>query len=134
MHAFLLYPIPKFMSRKIMTSPNDVRIICSPISAGKVLYMHRGITKICLYLHQCPCRLFSSTTQEPCHIFHNPNFKPVTHSPRYFGVPSHQSLKFIKKHDIYSKKIRHVTDQIRTHSQNNRTQTVTPHGNIKLTS
>ena len=31
LHASLLYPIPRCTSRMIMTSPNDVRIICSPI-------------------------------------------------------------------------------------------------------
>ena len=94
LHAFLLYPIPRFMSRKIMMSPNDVRIVCSPISVRKALHMHRGITEIHLHLCQHPCQLFSSTTQGPYHIFHNPNFGASEISPRYFGVPSHWSLEF----------------------------------------
>ena len=95
LHTFLLYPIPRCMSRAIMTSPNDIRIICSPISAGKALCMHRGIARICLHLHWCPHWLFSSTTQEPCHVFHNLNFESVTLSLRYFGVPLYWSLKFV---------------------------------------
>ena len=59
-------------------SPNDIRIVCSAISVGKALCMHRGIARICLHLHQYPCQLFSSTTQEPCCVFHNPNFELVT--------------------------------------------------------
>ena len=79
LYAFLLYSIPKCMSRVIMTSLNDLRIICSPISVGKALHMCRGIAGICLHLHQHPHTLFSSTMQEPCCVFHNLNFEPVTH-------------------------------------------------------
>ena len=76
---FPFIPSPKCMSRVIMMSLNDVRIICTPISVGKALHMCRGIAKICLHLCQCPHELFSSTMQEPCCIFYNPNFGPVTY-------------------------------------------------------
>ena len=78
LHAFLLYPIPKCMSWAIMTSLNYVRIVCSPISVWKALHMFREIARIHLHLCQHPHWLFSSTTQEPCHVFHNPNFETVT--------------------------------------------------------
>ena len=77
--AFLIYPIPKCMSWEIMTSLNNIRIVCFPISVGKALCRHRGIAMIHLCLCQHPHQLFSSSMQEPCCIFHNPNFEPVTY-------------------------------------------------------
>ena len=79
LHTFLLYPIPKCTSWAIMMSLNDVRIICSPISAGKNTVHAQGNHQDLPGLCWCPCRLFSSTMQEPCHVFHNLNFEPVTY-------------------------------------------------------
>ena len=84
--TFLLYPIPRCMSRMIMTSLNDVSIICSPISVVRELYMHRWIAGTCLHLHWHPHWLFSSATQEPCHVFHNLNFESVTYICMYIYV------------------------------------------------
>ena len=108
LHTFLLYPIPRCPCRMIMTSLNDVRIICSPFSVGTALHMYRGIARIHLHLCQHLHRLFSTNTQEPCHVFLKPNFKPVTLSPRYFGAPSYQSLEFIIKIGYVQPQNRHV--------------------------
>ena len=105
LHVFSLYPIPKCTSRVIMMSLNDFRIICSPILVGKALHMHRGIAWICLCLHWHPCQLFSSIMQEPCHVFHNPNFEPVTLSPGISVHPHTRVLNLLLEYVMYSQKI-----------------------------
>ena len=84
------------MSRAVVTSLNDVRIICCSFSVGKALCMCRGAALICLCTCQHPHQLFSTAMHEPCCHFCTSNSKPVTLSPRYFGAPSYWSLKFIK--------------------------------------
>ena len=84
------------MSKVVMMSLNDVRIICSPFLVGKALHMHRRAALICLCTHWDPCWLFSTAIHEPCCHFCIPNSEPVTLSPRYFGAPLYQSLKLIK--------------------------------------
>ena len=72
--------------------------------------------------------------QEPCHVFHNPNFEPVTLSPRYFSAPLYQNLEFIIKIGYVQPKNRHVNGPDKDTLKNkNRTQVKMPHGNIKLT-
>ena len=44
--------------------------------------------------------LVTITTPEPYCLFLIPNFMSMTLSPRYFGAPSYQSLKFI--YNIYN--------------------------------
>ena len=72
------YTLSPMHSWAIMTSLNNVKIVCSPIWVGKALHMCRRATLI--HLHTCwhPCWLFSTTMHEPCHHIHNPNSKPVT--------------------------------------------------------
>ena len=91
-----------------MMSPNDVRIVCSPISARKALHMHRGTAGIHLHLCWYPHQLFSSTMQEPCHVFHNPNFEPVTLSPGISVFPHTGALNLLLEHDIYQPINRHI--------------------------
>ena len=79
--CFPFIPYPQCKSQAIMTSQNYVRIVCSPISVGKALHMHRRAMLAHLHTCQHPCRLFSTTIQEPCHHFHNLNSKPVTYRP-----------------------------------------------------
>ena len=93
---FSYIPLPWCLSKMVVTSLNDIRIICFPFSAGIALCMCRRPILICLYTCQHPHWLFSTATHKPCHQFCIPNSKPVTLSPRYFGAPSYQSLKFIK--------------------------------------
>ena len=57
---------------------------------GKALCMHRGNAIIHLCICQHPHQTFTTTTTT--HLFHVPNFEPVTLSPRYFGVPSLQDF------------------------------------------
>ena len=100
--AFLLYPIPKCTSWAIMTSLNDIRIVCSPISVGKALCMDRGIARICLHLCQHLHQLFSSAMQEPCCVFHDLNFEPVTLYPRYFVCLYTRALNLLLEYDMYT--------------------------------
>ena len=94
---FPFIPHPQCMSQAVMTSLNDIRIVCSPVSVGKALCMCRRAMLICLHTSQHPHQLFSTATHEPCCHFHILNSKPVTLSPRYFSVPSYWSLKSIIK-------------------------------------
>ena len=76
-----------------MTSHIDVMIICSDLPAGKPLHMCTGTAMVCLHICQCQCHnpnYYESS--EPLHLFLNPSSMPVALSPRYFGVPSYQSL------------------------------------------
>ena len=94
--CFPYIPLPWCTSKAVVTLLNDIRIVCSPFSMEKALHMHRRAALI--HLHTCwhPCQLFSTDMHEPWHCFCILNSEPVTLSPRYFGVPSYQSLKFIK--------------------------------------
>ena len=84
------------ISITFVMSLNDIAIVCFPLPAGKccictgepcqLVCAPAGVRPIC----------FSTATHGPSHQFHIPNFKPVTLSPRYFGVPLYWSLKFIK--------------------------------------
>ena len=67
-------------------SLNDIRIICSPFSVGKALYMCRRATLICLHTCQHPHQLFSTAMHEPCHHFHIPNYEPVTYIWIFFLI------------------------------------------------
>ena len=73
----------------VVASLNDIMIVCSTFSVGKALHMHRGNAIIHLHICWHPHQMFTTTTapHKPHHLFHDPNFKPVTLSPRYFGVP-----------------------------------------------
>ena len=83
-----------------MTSLNDIRIVSSPISAGKALCMCRGIAMICLHIHWHPHQLFSSAMQEPCNIFHNPNFEHVTLSSRFLVYPCTRASNLLLEYDM----------------------------------
>ena len=101
---FPFIPYPQYMSWAIMTSLNDIRIVCSPISAGKTLHRCRRAALTCLHTCQHPHQLFSTAMQEPCHHFLNQNSKPLTLSPRYFDAPSYWNIEFIIRiwYDMYS--------------------------------
>ena len=56
--AWLCCPfiVPSLNSKEILvTSHNDVVIICSDLLAGKPLCMHIGTTSVHLHIHQHPC-------------------------------------------------------------------------------
>ena len=99
MHALLIYP-PYPMHKH---NACDITKWCHnhllPILTGKALCMHRQAALACLHIHWHPCQpisVFPTAMHGPYHQFCIPNFEPVTPSSRYFGVPSYQSLKFIK--------------------------------------
>ena len=99
MHALLIYHPPLCISIMLVTSLNDITIICFPFLAGKTLCMCRraALAHLCICQHPCwPTLVFSTAMHGPYHQFHIPDFEPVTLSPGYFSVPSYQSLKFIK--------------------------------------
>ena len=71
-------------------------IICSDLPAGKALHMHTITTNGHLHICWHPCqnpKYYESS--KPLHLFPNPIFVPVTLSPRYFSVPSYQSLIYL---------------------------------------
>ena len=94
MCALLIYFPPNIAQEITVTSFHDVMIICSNLKVGKPLCMHRGNAIVCLCIcwhhHQSPQLLqlhlnliVISLIQISC-LWHSP--------PRYFGVPSYQSL------------------------------------------
>ena len=99
MHALLIYPPPLCISIMLVTSLNDITIICFPFLVGKALHMCRRAAlahlHICWHPHQL-ILVFPTAMHGPYCQFHIPNFQPVTLSPMYFSAPSYWSLKFIK--------------------------------------
>ena len=92
-------PPPLCISIMLVTSQNDVTIICFPFLVEKALHMHwrAALAHLNICWHPCqPILVFPTAIHGPYHQFHIPSFEPVTLSPRYFGAPSYQSLKFIK--------------------------------------
>ena len=93
MHTFLIYPLPDAWVN-VVTSLNDVTIICSPSFSRKSTVHAQG------NCHDFPAYPPASLPtifyhyNKTCHLFHNPNFKPVT-LYQVFCAPSHQSLQFI---------------------------------------
>ena len=73
----------------------DVMIICSSLLVGKPCTCTREPHPLAHAPTSIPPICLSTAMHRPSHQFHIPNFEPVTLSPRYFGAPSYQSLKFI---------------------------------------
>ena len=74
-------------------------IICFPLLVGKTLHMCSRVMLTCLHVHWHPHQIIETvlmTAHELTCQFHILISKPVTLFPRYFGMPSYQSLKFIK--------------------------------------
>ena len=89
-----LYSSLPFLAQEIlMTSHSDVMIVCSIFPAGKPLHMHVQTAIVYLHICQCPHQnpLLLQKLQTSSTLF-NPFSVPVTLSPRYFSVPSYQSL------------------------------------------
>ena len=72
-----LYTPPLYISITLVTSLDDVTIICFPFLAGKTLHMHRRAAlahlHICQHPHQ-PILVFPTAMHGPYHQFHIPNF------------------------------------------------------------
>ena len=93
----LKYYLSTYISKMIVTSCNDIMIICFPLRVGKALHMSSRVMMTCLWIHQHPQPILPKSYAQT--KFHNPISAPVTLSPRYFSVPSYQSLQFIKTKD-----------------------------------
>ena len=68
---------------------------CLPWSSGGKTTAHAHRKHCILSVHlpaSTPESPITIEASEPLHLFLNPNSMPVTLSPRYFGVPSYQSL------------------------------------------
>ena len=103
--TFLLYPIPRCMSRVIMTSPNYIRIICFPISGGKALYMHGESLGFACTCTSIPAYYFLLLCKNPV-MFSITQISRLWHSPPGIMVHSHTgALNLLIEHDIYSQKI-----------------------------
>ena len=88
----------------IVSSQNSMRDHCDVISwcynhllwssSGKTTaYAHRKHHNSSVHLPvSIPESPVTIVTSKPLHLFLNPNFMPVTLSPRYFSVPSYRSL------------------------------------------
>ena len=88
-YPFLYFP-PCYAREILVTSLNDVMIVCSVILAGKPLCMCRRSANGRLHTCRHPCQLTVLTESTECHHFiSKPIFMPVTLSPRYFGAPSY---------------------------------------------
>ena len=57
-YTLLLYFPPSVTQENLMTSYNDVMIICFIILAGKPLCMHGRTTIVCLHSCWCPCQIY----------------------------------------------------------------------------
>ena len=78
---------------------SDVTIICFLFWQEKHCTCTGGAALAHLHIHQHPQRpilVFPTAMHRPYLQFHITNFKPVTLSLKYFGVPSYQNLKFIR--------------------------------------
>ena len=95
-HTPLISPPSLYISIMTVTSSNDATIICFPHQVGKTLHMHSRVAPTHVHIHQCPCLSSLTATHELSHQFCILVSKPVTLSPRYFGAPLYQILKFIK--------------------------------------
>ena len=89
-HAHFSYIPPSPIAQAIIVmSLDDVMIVCSTFQWEKHCVTCRGNAMICLHICWHPHWMFTTTTtHKPHHLFHIPNFEPVTLSPRYFGAPS----------------------------------------------
>ena len=80
LHAFLLYLLPRCMSRKIKTSPNDIRVVCFPFKQVKHwACAGESLGFVCTYT-SVPAYVFLPLHKNPV-IFPYPkfpNFMPVT--------------------------------------------------------
>ena len=77
-------------------------------SGRKTMHMHRRATPAHRHTCQCPYQMNLTVliaTHKLTHQSHIPNSKPVTLSPRYFGVLSYLRQQFIKieQHNIIIK-------------------------------
>ena len=91
-------PPPLCISIMLVTSLNDITIICLLLWCKKALCMCRRAALTHLHICQLPYQpiiVFPTAMQGPYHQFSILNFESVTLSPRYFGGPLCQSLKFI---------------------------------------
>ena len=97
-HAhFLLYPLFIYISSTTVTSWDDVMIVCFFILGRKSLQACAVESCWLTYTSTDIPNLFPHPSMHE-HLckFCIPISTPVTLSPRYFGVPSSQSLQFIK--------------------------------------
>ena len=84
--SFLYFP-PFYARVILMTSLNDIMIVCSIILVGKPLCMCRQSTNSCLHTHWHPCQLTVLTESTKCHRFvSKPIFMPVTYIYIYIYV------------------------------------------------
>ena len=96
MCTLLIYPTTLCVSIIFLMSLNDVTIVCFLLLVGKPCTCTGEPCQLTCAPTGIPPSCFSTATHGPSDQFRIPNFKPVTLSPRYFGAPSYQSLKFIK--------------------------------------
>ena len=94
--TFLLYPIPQCTSIMIMTSLNDVRVICSPFQWEKHCACAGELLRFACTSAGIPTNYFLLLCKNLFMFSITPNFEPVTLSPRYFGVLSSRALKLLK--------------------------------------
>ena len=99
---FLYFP-PFYAQEILVTSLNDITIVCSVILVGKPLHMHRRSANGCLHTCQHPRQLTILTESTECHHFVSKPFVPVTLSPRYFGVPSYCRTILLTKLPVHIK-------------------------------
>ena len=75
-----LYTPPLCISIMLVTSLNDITIICFPFLVGKALCMCRRAALAHLHIHQCPHQpilVFPTAMQGPYCQFHIQNFEPM---------------------------------------------------------
>ena len=68
-----------------MTSLNDVRVVSPHFSEKSIAHVQESLASLPAHLPASPPIIFTTTTEEPSHHFHNLNFKPVTYI--YVTVP-----------------------------------------------
>ena len=94
--TFLIYFPPNSMSNHChitLWHPDHLLyFFCGKTTAHAQRKCHNSSAYLPVLLPESPV---TTTTPEPHCLFLNPNFVPVTLSPRYFSAPSYWSLEFI---------------------------------------
>ena len=97
--CFLKYPAPIYVSKMIVTSCNDVMIICFPPRVGKLLYMHSRVTKTGVAFSSMVCGGVQYTAPlaiQKCGCSHSTmgygHFSPWTPIPEHIHTGQQESV------------------------------------------